>query len=85
MKTDLLKMDRINNYKTFDEQMFCYGLLPQINQPTKITEISATIVDNIFTNNMNNKILSGNIITEFSDHYSFNGRNVNPIMKIIRG
>ena len=40
-----------------------------INQPTRITENSATIVDNIFTNNMNNKILSGNIITDFSDHY----------------
>ena len=31
---------------------------------------TATIVDNIFTNNMANKILSGNIITDFSDHYS---------------
>ena len=37
--------------------MCSYGLLPQINQPTRITENSATIVDNIFTNNMNNKIL----------------------------
>ena len=27
-------------------------------------------MDNIFTNNMNNKILSGNIITDFSDHYT---------------
>ena len=62
--SDLLKMDRINNYITFYEQMCSYGLLPQINQPTRIT-----IVDNIFTNNMNNKILSGNIITDFSDHY----------------
>ena len=40
-----------------------------INQPTRITENSATIVDNIFTNNMNNKILSGNITIDFSDHY----------------
>ena len=54
---NLLKMDRINNYKTFYEQMCSYGLLPQINQPTRITENSATIVDNIFTNNMNNKII----------------------------
>ena len=27
-------------------------------------------MDNIFTNNMNNKIASGNIITDFSDHYT---------------
>ena len=40
-------------------------LLPQIIQPTRITDTTATIVDNIFTNNMNNKILSGNIITGF--------------------
>ena len=27
-------------------------------------------MDSIFTNNMDNKILSGNIITDFSDHYT---------------
>ena len=43
--------------------MYSYGLLSQITQPTRVTE-------NIFSNNMDNKILSGNIITDFSDHYT---------------
>ena len=68
--SDLLKMDRNINYKNFYEQMYRYGLLSQITQPTRVTENTATIVDNIFSNNMDNKILSGNIITDFSDHYS---------------
>ena len=55
-------------YKTFYEQMCSYDLLPQIIQPTRIIDTTATIVDNIFTNNMNNNILSCNIITDFSDH-----------------
>ena len=49
--------------------MCSYGFLPQIVQPTRVTEHSATVVDNIFTNNNSNKV-SGNIITDFSDHYS---------------
>ena len=68
--TDLLKIDKNVNYKKFYEQLCSYGLLPQIIQPTRITDTSATIVDNIFTNNMNNKIASGNIITDFSGHYT---------------
>ena len=68
--SDLLKMDRNTNYKKFYEQMYSYGSLPQITQPTRVTDNTATIVDNIFTNNMANKILSRNIITDFSDHYS---------------
>ena len=50
--------------------MYSYGLLPQITQPTRVTDNTATIVDNIFTNNIDVKILSGNIITDFSDHYT---------------
>ena len=38
--------------------------------PTRVTNDSATIVDNIFTNNIDNSMSSGNITTDFSDHYS---------------
>ena len=47
--TDLLKIDKNVNYKKFYEQLCSYGLLPQIIQPTRITDTSAIIVDNIFT------------------------------------
>ena len=64
--SDLLKMDRINNYKTFYEQMCSYGLLP-----LELLKTQLLFVNNIFTNNMNNKILSWNIITEI-DYKSIN-------------
>ena len=36
--SDLLKMDRNTNYKKFYEQMYSYGSLPQITQPTRVTD-----------------------------------------------
>ena len=68
--SDLLKLDGVKNYKKFYELMRSYGYLPQILQPTRIQGDSATIIGNIFTNTCNRKIQSGNIITDFSDHYS---------------
>ena len=68
--SDLLKIDSINIYSRFYELLSSYGLLPFILLPTRIVGNSATIIDNIFTNNTNNPITSGNIITDFSDHFS---------------
>ena len=55
--SDLLKLDGVNNYKKIYELM-------------RIQGDSATIIDNIFTNTCNRKIQSGDIIMDFSDHYS---------------
>ena len=38
--------------------------------PTRVTDHSATVVDNIFTNNLDKSLIRGNIISDFSDHYS---------------
>ena len=45
-------------------------MLPFILLPTRIAGNSATIVDNIFTNNSTNNIISGNVVTDLSDHFS---------------
>ena len=68
--TDLLKIEINNNYKKFYELMFSYGFLPNILLPTRVQGDSATIVDNIFTNNTRLAFISGNILTDISDHYS---------------
>ena len=68
--SDILKIDLINSYKHFYELMSSYSLAPYILLPTRIQGDSATIVDNIFTNNTTNKIVSGNIVTDISDHFS---------------
>ena len=67
---DLIKINEIINHRNFYELMSSYGLLPQILYPTREMGNSSTIIDNIFTNNVSDLIQSGNILTDFSDHYS---------------
>ena len=52
--------------------MFSNALIPLINKPTRITSHSATIIDNTFSNNIDNqgKILQGNITMYISDHFA---------------
>ena len=68
--SDILKIDYQNSYKRFYNLLLSYGLCPLILLPTRIAGNSATIVDNIFTNNSTNNILSGNVVTDLSDHFS---------------
>ena len=68
--SDLLKYENVHNYRKFYDLLSSYGLFPMILLPTRVTKDSATIVDNIFTNNIDNSLSSGNITTDFSDHYS---------------
>ena len=44
------------------------GFLPHILQPTRITDDSATIIDNIYGNNFANNSTSGNILIQMADH-----------------
>ena len=39
-----------------------------IDRPSRITEYSATLIDNIFSNNFNEKISNGLLINDISDH-----------------
>ena len=42
--------------------------IPLINKPTRITAHSAALIDNIFTNNFSDKVLSSILINDISDH-----------------
>ena len=55
----------------FVNSMYSFGFVPLINRPTRITQHSATIIDNIFTNNHNALIKSyqGILVTDLSDHF----------------
>ena len=46
-------------------------LLPIITLPTKINTSNDTLIDNIFTNQLNPDILSGNLTVGISDIPSF--------------
>ena len=55
--------------KAFD-MFYSYSFMPLINRPTRISTNSATIIDNIFTNNHSDIANSwqGILITDISDH-----------------
>ena len=53
----------------FINLMVSHYLLPHILHPTRVTDHSATIIDNIFTNNAESDTISGNILSQISDHF----------------
>ena len=46
-----------------------YFFLPQILQPTRVTDHSATLIDNIFFNSLEHYSVSGNIVHDLTDHF----------------
>ena len=51
--------------------MLCsYGFLPKIIQPTRVTEHNSSLIDNIFSNNINDDTKSGNILLTLYEHFS---------------
>ena len=67
---DLLKYDTITKNKDFLDMMTSNGFLPHIIHPTRITDTSATVIDNIFSNACFSESTSGNILIELADHLS---------------
>ena len=45
------------------------SLFPLINKPTRITNQCHSIIDNIYTNSINEDIISGVIIADIGDHF----------------
>ena len=66
---DLLKYDTNNKYAEFLNTMTSYGYLPHILQPTRITDFSTTVIDNIHGNSFEHES-GGNILVKFADHFS---------------
>ena len=52
----------------FLEIMYSRVFFPLITRPTRITSNTATLIDNIFTNNLNNFSVSGLMFWNISDH-----------------
>ena len=46
--------------------MVCYHIL----QPTRVTDNTSTVIDNIFSNILQDDIISGNILLTLSEHFS---------------
>ena len=65
---DLLKYEENNITQDFFNSMNSQSLIPVISKPTRVTDSSATLIDNIFISNPMN-FTSGIIITDISDHF----------------
>ena len=44
------------------------GFLPMITQPTRVTDTTKSLIDNIFTNAFTKESVSGTVLIEFADH-----------------
>ena len=66
---DILKYDSHSSTADFINCLFSYSYFPVINRPTRVTCKSATLIDNVFTNDINTKHLVPAIICcDLSDH-----------------
>ena len=57
--------------QTFIDSIFSCGFFPLVNRPTRITDLTASLIDNIYTNNIDDitNTLTSIIITDISDHF----------------
>ena len=81
------------NTQTFVNLMHSYGLFNVINKPTRVTQTSSTLIDHIWTSNINQYVWSGIIYEKISDHFPVSSfynidsqaRSVNQHIKAING
>ena len=67
---DLLKYDQNSSISDFLDLMYSSLLLPHIFSPTRTATSSATLIDNIFSNNYNSSFVSRNLINSLSDYHA---------------
>ena len=65
---NILNYESDRHTAQFLDDMYSNCFIPYITLPTRITPRSKTLIDNIFYNNFDDSIISGNIITDISDH-----------------
>ena len=67
---NLLNYESHTETNDFLNTIISHYLLPHILQPTRVTNYSATVIDNIFSNNTEHDTISDNILSRISDHFS---------------
>ena len=69
---DLIKFDLNDNTNEYLNTVLKNGFIPTILLPTRVTSHSCTLIDHIYHQSRNSRIqiLSGNLITDMSDHFA---------------
>ncbi len=66
---NLLNYDSHTPSNDFVNTFYSHNLLPCIHHPSRISESSESIIDNIFTNAFHSNITCGNILAKITDHF----------------
>ena len=75
--TNIDLLSENNTTTEFINSMYSMSLYPTITRPTRITTHSTTLIDNIFINIIDKKIVSGIIMNDATDHL--------PVFVVIKG
>ncbi len=65
---DLLPYNDNVPTQKFIDRLFSYSFYPLISNPTRITSHTATLIDNIFTNQLSDNVFTGIVLNDLSDH-----------------
>ena len=65
---NLLNFESHTHTDEFINNMGVYCFQPHITQPTRITDHTATLIDNIYFNSIDHYTISGNILSDITDH-----------------
>ena len=66
---NLFKSETHSPTEDFLNQLYSSYFYPTISKPTRITDKSATLIDNIQFNSLNYETKTGILFTEISDHF----------------
>ena len=67
---NILNYDTHTQTEDFINTLNSYSFEPHIIKPTRITDPTATLIDNIFFNSIDFDAISGNLIFDLTDHLS---------------
>ena len=65
---DLLKIKANRHFNDFFNNLITVGFFPKITLPTRFTEQSSSLIDNVFSNNIDERESSGILLNQISDH-----------------
>ena len=65
---DLLKVKINPRFGEFFDHIISSGFFPKITLPTRFSDQSATLIDNVFSTNIEEKEVSGILLNHISDH-----------------
>ena len=69
LNINLLKIENNLNTREYANTLISRGVKCVINKPTRVIPSSKTLIDHIYTNNVDHSLFSGIAVGDLSDHY----------------